>query len=78
MMEQSALAVWYYKSNTRRQAPLVMVQGPDSRHGSTAAVRLGQARAQACGAGEWGVRRSVSIHSVCEQKESYLKDDAIG
>ena len=27
-MEQSALAVWYYKSDTRRQAPFVTVREP--------------------------------------------------
>jgi len=47
VMEQSELAVWYYKSNTGRQAPLVMVQSP-SRHGNAAAIGLRQERAQAC------------------------------
>jgi len=39
MAEQSALVVWFYKSDTRRQAPFVLVHEPwHSRHDSAAAV----------------------------------------
>ncbi len=44
MTEQSALAVWYYNSDT-----LVLVQKPwHSRHGSVAAIGLRKERALAC------------------------------
>lgn len=33
-VDQSAVVAWYYKSNTRRQTPLVTVREPDSRHGT--------------------------------------------
>ena len=72
-MEQSALAVWYYKSDTRRQAPFVTVREPAAlkawqhhsgraEEGASACVRL-RMKKRAYGA---------AVDTQYGQKEIYL------
>jgi hypothetical protein len=81
MTEQSALAVWFYKSDTRRQAPFAPVQELDP-HGKTAPQQYLDRAEKGASAGvwlqiteAWTAQRNDRQYG---QKEIYLKDDATG